>query len=67
MLNSSQNFFDSQVQSSFIIEKITILPSPLIEANAKLSDDEVNGDQEKEWFEQWDASHLGHSDVDLHF
>lgn len=67
MLKSSQNFFTSQVQSSSFSEKITILPSPLIKGNAKLSDDEVNGDQEKEWFERWDASHLGHSDVDLHF
>lgn len=67
MLNSSQNFFDSQVKSSFFIEKTTILPSPLIESNVKLSDDEVNEDQEKECFERWDASHLGHSDVDLHF
>ncbi|CAD5989605.1 hypothetical protein PCC9214_05611 [Planktothrix tepida] len=67
MLNSSQSFFDSLVKSSFFIEKTTILPSPLIESNVKLSDDEVNEDQEKEWFERWDASHLGHSDVDLHF
>ncbi len=66
MLNFSQNFFDSQVQSASFVEKTTILPSPLIEGNPKLSD-EVNGDQEQEWFDRWDSSHLGHSDLDLHF
>ena len=43
------------------------LPNVYIDSRHTLEEETESGDDEKSWYDQWDYSHLGHSDYDLDY